>query len=97
MTIRRTYATLNQDIVEKRYHVEEGMKPEEGTSRWSPLYRLTNGRRYTNEQRIVDEHREMRQELRQMLYEHGIRSNPGVGDDWIIEQLRRLVENGSKK
>lgn len=32
-----------------------------------------------------------RQHLRQLLYEQGVMSNPGVDDDWIILKLRELL------
>lgn len=35
---------------------------------------------------------ELRQQLRQILYEKGIASNPGVSDQWIIDELRKLLE-----
>lgn len=33
-----------------------------------------------------------RHALRQLLYEHGVMSNPGVDDDWIVAQLRALLK-----
>lgn len=32
-----------------------------------------------------------RRALRQLLYEHGIPSNPAVTDDWILDQVRQLL------
>lgn len=34
---------------------------------------------------------ELRIQLRQMLYEKNINSNPAVGDQWIIDELRKLL------
>lgn len=33
----------------------------------------------------------LRTQLRQMLYEKNINSNPAVGDQWIIDELRKLL------
>lgn len=33
----------------------------------------------------------IRQELRQLLNMHGIRSNPAVSDGWILHQISKLV------
>ena len=38
-----------------------------------------------------------RQDLRQLLIYYGIASNPGVSEDWIVDQLRQLLEKRSKK
>lgn len=34
---------------------------------------------------------ELRQQLRQMLCEKGIASNPAVDDQWIVDELRKLL------
>ena len=34
---------------------------------------------------------ELRVQLRQMLYEKGVPSNPAVDDQWIIDELRKLL------
>ncbi len=33
----------------------------------------------------------LRQQLRQILYEKNVRSNPAVDDQWIINELRKLL------
>lgn len=33
----------------------------------------------------------LRQQLRQILYEKGVMSNPAVEDQWIINELRKLL------
>jgi hypothetical protein len=32
-----------------------------------------------------------RQRLRELLYQHGVASNPGVEDTWILDQVEELV------
>lgn len=34
---------------------------------------------------------ELRRQLRQILYEKNVKSNPAVGDQWIIDELRKLL------
>lgn len=34
---------------------------------------------------------ELRRQLRQMLYEKNVKSNPAVGASWIIDELRKLL------
>jgi len=36
-------------------------------------------------------HTKLRQDLRQLLDEHGVRSNPAVSSDWIVDQLKQLL------
>lgn len=38
-----------------------------------------------------------RQNLRQLLADHGVASNPGVSEDWIVDQLRYLLKKRNDK